>query len=124
MVDCRPLNRITPQDAEAFEPKERACRVIGWSYQVAGAVEPVLWANIRWLASYRHPRHMASRSVEHLLGVFARPPPVRRGVERVGDPIAVLPVVFHLLWCGVLVADLSMVLGEAALVSVAEGAGR
>nr|WP_223243298.1 TnsA-like heteromeric transposase endonuclease subunit [Streptomyces sp. CBMA123] len=124
VVDCRPLDRIKPRDGEAFAATERACREIGWSYQVAGVVEPVVLANIRWLAGYRHPRHAVSRFVEPLLGMFVRPTPIRWAVERVGDPIAVLPVVFHLLWSGVLVADLSVVLGEAALVSVAEGVGR
>lgn len=39
------------------------------------------------------------------------------GAERVGDPVAVLPVLFHLMWRGKLGADLSLVLLERAVVS-------
>jgi hypothetical protein len=51
-----------------------------------------------------------------LLHVRFRPQALMDGAELVGDPIAVLPVVFHLLWCGELDADLSVPLHEATLV--------
>ena len=34
----------------------------------------------------------------------------------VGDPVAVLPTLFHLLWCGALVADLDRPLADHCLV--------
>jgi hypothetical protein len=40
------------------------------------------------------------------------------GAESVGDPIAVLPVLFHLLWVQELRADLSLPLCEFTLVHV------
>ncbi|MEY9489180.1 hypothetical protein RKD26_004974 [Streptomyces calvus] len=79
-------------------------------------------ANVRWLAGYRHPRHRVAAVVDRLLDVFAHETPLRVGVERVGDPIAVLPVLFHLLWSGRLVTDLSVVLGEYVLIRRAETA--
>lgn len=36
--------------------------------------------------------------VEVLRRVFANPMPLMAGAEAAGDPIAVLPVLFHLLW--------------------------
>ena len=39
------------------------------------------------------------------------------GAEAVGDPIAVLPVLFHLLWRHELVADLSVPLHAATPVT-------
>ena len=39
---------------------------------------------------------------------FAAPTGLMAGAESVGDPIAVLPVLFHLLWCHQLHADLSV----------------
>ena len=38
------------------------------------------------------------------------------GAEQVGDPIAVLPVLYHLTWRHELVADLSLVLSDRAVV--------
>ncbi|MEU2260169.1 TnsA-like heteromeric transposase endonuclease subunit [Streptomyces sp. NPDC019645] len=120
VVDCRPLDRIKPRDAEAFAATERACRAIGWEFRLLGAPDVVLLANVRWPAGYRHPRHRVGPVADRLLESFSRAKALRDGAERVGDPIAVLPVVFHLLWSGRLVADLSPLLGEYTLVSRAE----
>ena len=38
------------------------------------------------------------------------------GAEQVGDPIAVLPVLYHLMWRHELVADLSLVLCDRTVV--------
>uniref|UniRef100_UPI001009E285 TnsA-like heteromeric transposase endonuclease subunit n=1 Tax=Streptomyces roseicoloratus TaxID=2508722 RepID=UPI001009E285 len=122
VVDCRPLNRIRPRDAEAFAATERACRAIGWEFRLAGAPDGVLLANVRWLAGYRHPRHLVGAVADRLLGVFGRERALRDGVERVGDPIAILPVLFHLLWSGRLAADLSVLLGEYTMVRRVETA--
>jgi len=43
--------------------------------------------------------------------------PLMAGAEAARDPIAVLPVLFHLLWCHELTIDLSTPLREATLVS-------
>ncbi|MFJ7212649.1 hypothetical protein [Amycolatopsis sp. NPDC098790] len=40
--------------------------------------------------------------------VFSLPGPLREGVERMGDPIAVLPVAFRLLWAGESCCELDM----------------
>ncbi|MEU2310444.1 hypothetical protein ABZ596_00910, partial [Streptomyces albidoflavus] len=42
-----------------------------------------------------------------------------RGAEAVGDPIEVLPVVFHALWHGLVTADLEAPLHERVLVGPA-----
>ena len=46
-----------------------------------------------------------------------------RAGQAAGDPIAVLPVLFHLLWCQELSADLSTPLHQDTVVTLA-GAGR
>jgi len=50
---------------------------------------------------------------------FAGPVPLLAGAEAVGDPIAVLPVLFHLLWRHDLVADLSVPLHSCTSVTTA-----
>jgi hypothetical protein len=42
------------------------------------------------------------------------------GAESAGDPIAVLPVLFHLLWCQDLTVDLSVPLHDGSRVRIAE----
>ena len=107
MIDVRADDRIRPRDAEAFEVTSRACAAVGWAYRRVGAVAPVLAANLRWLAGYRHRRCLHEKRACRLQDVFARPARLIDGARDVGDPIAVLPVLFHLMWSGVLVADLA-----------------
>jgi hypothetical protein len=51
--------------------------------------------------------------------VFARPRPLFAGVEAAGDPIEVLPLVFHALWHGRVTADMEAPLHERVLVGPA-----
>ncbi|KUN75318.1 hypothetical protein AQJ66_36260 [Streptomyces bungoensis] len=53
---------------------------------------------------------------ESVLEAFARPRPLIEGAEAVGDPIEVLPCVFHALWHGQLTAGLATPLHERVLV--------
>lgn len=119
VVDCRPVRRIKPRDAVAFEATRRACELVGWEYRLVGALDPVLAANLRWLAGYRHPRHELPEMAAALRAVFADPTPLMAGAAVVGDPVAVLPVLFHLLWRHDLVTDLSTPLGGDTTVATA-----
>jgi hypothetical protein len=117
VVDVRPADRIKPRDAAAFEAARRACELVGWRYWLVGVPQPVTVANVRWLAGYRHPRHHRADTASELCGVFAGTAPLMSGAETVGDPIAVLPVLFHLLWRHDLVADLGTPLHPGTLVN-------
>jgi hypothetical protein len=94
VVDCRPVERRPPRDVAAFEATRRACGLLGWEYWLVGAPDPIRTANLRWLAGYRHPRHGIPGLAAALRGAFAEPSPLLAGAESVGDPIAVLPVLF------------------------------
>ena len=106
VVDVRADDPIAPEDAEAFEVTAAACELVGWGYRLVGVLDPVLAANVRWLAGYRHPRCLRAEHRAGLLEVFTRPAPLLAGAEAVGDRIAVLPSLFHLMWTGALAADL------------------
>jgi hypothetical protein len=97
-------------------------RVGGWGYRRVGVPDPVLAANVRWLAGYRHARCLREEYRAGLLEAFAAPAPLLDGAQAVGDRIAVLPSLFHLMWSGALSADLaSAPLGGGSLVSMAGG---
>ena len=125
------MSSIGADDAEAFAATQRACAAVGWGYRRVGVADPVLTANVRWLSRYRHPRSAghAGRSAD--AGVSAGPVTLMAGVAGAGDPIAVLPALYHLLWRGVLTADLAVRLplapgarGPGGAVSGVPAAGR
>jgi len=108
VIDVRADDRIEPADAEAFAATARACELVGWQFRRVGTPDPVLVANVRWLSRYRHPRYGARIDVaERLLRVFEQPGGLFEGTGEVGDRLAVLPVLYHLMWRQVLVADLA-----------------
>jgi hypothetical protein len=109
---ARPVERRKPRDAAKFEATARACAMVGWNYRLVGVPDPIVTANLRWLAGYRHPRHDLPDVREVLRRVFVTPTPLMAGTAAAGDPIAVLPVLFHLLWRGVLAVDVSVPLHQ------------
>ena len=102
-----------------FAATERACAEIGWSYVLWGELERVESANLRWLAGYRHSRCFNTEVAARLREFFAAPGLLMEGAEEAGDPIAVLPVLFHLMWRQELVCDLSVLLGDRTVVRLA-----
>jgi len=119
VVDCRPEDRRGPRDLAAFDATRRACAAIGWEYRLAGALDPVATANLRWLAGYRHPRYRVPQPAAALRAAFAAPVALMDGAEVAGDPVAVLPVLYHLLWRQELTADLSVPLHPSVPVVLA-----
>lgn len=124
VIDVRAEDRIERQDAEAFDVTARACRSVGWEFRRAGTVDPVLAANVRWLSRYRHSRCVGSPGVaDALRHVFAVPAPLLAGAAEIGDSLAVLPVLFHLMWQRELAADLrSGPLGPSSVAWLVAGA--
>jgi hypothetical protein len=106
VIDVRADDRIAPEDAAAFAATARACELVGWDYRRVGVVDPVMLANVKWLSGYRYRRCMSEPLRDRLVERFSQPTPLLEGAEAVGDRIAVLPSLFHLLWTQVLTADL------------------
>ncbi|WP_084509610.1 TnsA-like heteromeric transposase endonuclease subunit [Nocardia pseudovaccinii] len=107
VIDVRADDAIGAQDADSFAVTALACEQIGWRYRRVGELDAVLAANLRWLAGYRHPRCRNHEYAGALMRLFAQPAPLLATAEQTGDPIAVLPVLFHLLWSSALTADLT-----------------
>ena len=121
VIDVRADDQIPVKDAEAFAVTAGACESVGWAYQRVGAVDAVLAANLRWLAGYRHSRCFHRERAARLHQAFASPAPLLAGARAVGDPVAILPVLFHLLWTQDLVADLAAALSGESVVTAAGG---
>jgi hypothetical protein len=122
LVDVRPDERISAADGAVFVATAAIAGQAGWAYYRVGELPVVRVANLRWLAGYRHPRYARAAVMAALAEVFAEPGPLRAGAAAVGDPVAVLPVLFAMLWRGGLAADLdSRVLDSASTVWAATG---
>lgn len=117
VIDVRPDGRIREQDAAVFAATARWCAQVGWTYRRVGELDQVRAANLRWLAGYRHPRYAVPGQAARLREVFTEPGPLMAGADTVGARVAVLPVLFGMLWRGELLADLDADrLGPATLV--------
>ena len=104
VVDVRADDRIGARDAAAFEVTAQACGLAGWQFRRAGAVDPVLVANVRWLAGYRHPRNGVQVTAADCRAVFSSGLPLIEGARLLGEPVTVLAGIYHWLWRGELAA--------------------
>jgi len=95
VVDVRPDARVA-KDAEIFEATAAACAQVGWDYHLLGDISPLLAANVRWLSGYRHPRCRFEHVADALLDAATRSDQTVGALARtVGDPVVVLPCLFH-----------------------------
>ena len=124
IVDVRPDELVDQKAAEAFAVTAAACQQVDWEFRRTSGPPTVLAANVRWLAGYRHSRCHRPEIADALLEVFAEPTPLFAGAAAVGDRLAVLPALYHLLWRQELAAtDLATApLSPGSLVRRAEAA--
>ncbi|MFE0732974.1 TnsA-like heteromeric transposase endonuclease subunit [Streptomyces antibioticus] len=121
VVDVRAGDRMDEATAELFAGTQLACRAVGWEFSHVGVPDPVLMANVRWLSRYRRRRCGRRADVAaRLLDIFAEPTELLAGAAQAGDRLLVLPVLFHLMWSGILAADLEGGLLQAESVVWAE----
>lgn len=117
VIDVRTELR-EPDDEFAFIAAAGA--QVGWEYRQVSRIDAVLMANLRWLAGYRHPRCGHGVHADALREAFAVSRPLADGIAEIGDPLAVRPTLFHLMWSGALLADLRAgVLSHDTVVTIA-----
>ncbi len=119
LLDCAGRSGPSVRLAARARVVAAAAEAAGWSYRLAEPPDPVLVANVRWLAGYRHPRCAVGPWMPALVAAFGSPRAAVDVVRELGDPIAVWPALFHALWRGVLRVRLDEPLHERAVVWVA-----
>lgn len=117
VVDCRPADRRKPRDVAKFEATRATCAQVGWDFRLVGAPDAIVVRNLRWPAGYRHPRHRLESVAAELPAAFVEPQPLMAVASAVGDPIRVLPVLFHRLGSHELTAEVSVSLHAFSPVS-------
>lgn len=105
------------------ERVKSASAAIGLGYRLVGALDPQLWANLRWLTGYRRPlagtqENLAAR----ILALAERPTSIDDLLSFLHPAALARPVIFHLLWHGRLVCDMTAPLRGASVVHRAENA--
>lgn len=114
VVNVKPRDQLSrPAVAEALGWAGEVFAQHGWRHEVWSGMDPVVLANIRFLAGYRHAErvdHEALRQVEHAVTGCARLAELEAGDSRLRRPAAL-----HLLWRGVLRTDLSVPLSGASV---------
>ncbi|WP_081121887.1 TnsA-like heteromeric transposase endonuclease subunit [Prescottella equi] len=99
-----------------FDWVTAALATCGWRHEVWTGADPVLLANVRFLAGFRRPHHR-----QELLASVAREGPghtvteVERMLGNRSNWREIRPAVFHLLWRHILHASLDEPLSAAAL---------
>lgn len=96
-MDVRPQDLIDAIDREKFDVTAELCRMHGWEYRQVGEPRNPWIANVRWLAGYRHERACTESVAEvvRALGADTAPMPIGDVAVAAGEPIAVLPTIFH-----------------------------
>jgi hypothetical protein len=120
VVNVKPVSRLgNPKVAATLAWAEVALASRGWRHEVwSGAPQTVL-ANVRFLAGYRRRDRFDGEILDAALEAVGDGGSIGAAevcCSSVGSPAAVRPALLHLVWSGVLRADLTCVLsGETLL---------
>ncbi len=112
-----------PKFKSVAAASRRACDAIGWDYEVVTGYDPVFLTNMQWLAAYRSPQVMSEEIAATILETVEDPAAtatIGKVINAGSIPALTRPVVFHLMWKGILVADLSEPLSSTSVVRLAK----
>ena len=123
VVNVKPAERLAdPRIAEALEWPGRLFRSHGWEHEVWSGADPVLLANVRFLAGYRRPGLLPEELLDEVLAAVRPGDTIgsvtgrMSGTRRPGD---VKPAVLRLLWQQRLATDLHTRLDADSTLEVA-----
>ena len=85
VIDVRPDARVGA-DGEVFAATSTVCELVGWRYEGLGIIDPLLTANVRCLAGYRHPRCLVALVREALLSTVGDDSTIGSLARTLGEP--------------------------------------
>ncbi|MGR6977515.1 TnsA-like heteromeric transposase endonuclease subunit [Mycobacteroides abscessus] len=100
VIDVQSTKSVQAGPEEVFAATAELCRLVGWTYIRTGEQPRIQSANLRWLAGYSrsHSRRgdIATEISAHLHQVHQST--IGALAEEIGDPVIVLPTLYHLMW--------------------------
>lgn len=121
VVDVKSHARLDdPKVAAQFTWMRAVCEQHGIVFEAWTGADPVLLANVRFLAGYRRGVTVGMELAETVMVAASEPIAIgalERWVARSAPPWVIRPVILHLVWRSWLSADLSQPLGGETLVS-------
>lgn len=90
-----------------FHAAEAVSHEMGFRYSTRSELNPVLLANLSWLAGYRRAVAGLHDFGQQVIDAALDPTPIQQIIHSVNGAVALTrPVLFHLLWKGILATDL------------------
>ncbi len=125
VVDVKAAAKLADPSVQAlFGWTRRLVEWRGWGFEVWSGAERHLLDNVRFLAGYRRRSVVAEDVIPMVLDVAGRQATIG-GIERAlsdRQPLQLVrPVVLHLLWAGLLWADLTRPLSPGTAVALEKG---
>jgi hypothetical protein len=109
LLDVKDPRQIDKPDVQLQKSRTgEVCRRLGWDYEMLGEPPAQRWANVSWLAGYRRPVHLGAELADQFLELARRPVSIGELLSAMEFPEIARPVLFHLLWRGLLVCELDV----------------
>jgi hypothetical protein len=120
VINVKPRQFIhLERNRRAFSACKDAAIQMGWAYSTRCEIEPVFLRNLKWLGGYRRPPVGLCKYGPQLINAVSEPVPIGKAIKAVdGSPIMIRPVLFHLLWTGILEGDLYSRMTDNTLLNV------
>ncbi len=121
IVDVKRISQVgTVRNRKSFSSTEVACQRLGWGYEVRTEPDDAYLANLKWLAGFRRrPPHFETSAAGFIEECAEQSVPIRQLLAQSDYPVLARPILFHLLWQGLLRVDMVSVLHEESLVYLA-----
>lgn len=120
IIDVKPKSRLEdPETVAAFDWTGEVCAQHGWDYEVWSGASETMLRNIKMLACGRLATHLdrqlAMRAIDACNGSVPFADIVRAVCTSETDELVVRPVILHLLWRGILAADMETPITDRTL---------
>ncbi len=120
VVDVKPADRLLlPRVRDSLAWSRRVVEAHGWEYRVQSEPDPVLLANVQFLAGYRRRFQFVDAEIAAAVDEVRTPTTFGEAVRAVapiaGEPRAARSLVLHLLWTRRLRTDLTHLMDTTSL---------
>lgn len=119
VYDVKPAALVTDKARKQFDNTAALCRRVGWDYHVLTGTEPVLEANLNWLAQFRQPVFAPPTDArQRLLAAVSDPIPLAEAAAAMQHPTptAARASIYHLAWIHEIQLDLTRPLSNQTLI--------